>query len=209
MATLKDSYKRFFAWLMATGGAGYEQAMVGRKLALFANLQGEIVEIGPGSGVNLRYLPAQVHWSGIEPNPYMHPYLQAEADRLGLAVTIQSGSAEQLDFADNSLDGVISTLVLCSVPDLQQVLGEIYRVLKPGGKFYFIEHVAAPAGTLLRQVQDGIRPLWQILGEGCQSNRETGQALQTVGFSKVDYETFKAPLPIPIVQPHVMGVAVK
>jgi ubiquinone/menaquinone biosynthesis C-methylase UbiE len=206
---LEDRYQRLFAYLMATGGADYEQAMAERKQALFADLQGELLEIGPGSGVNLRYVPAQSHWRGVEPNRHMHPYLEAEAKRLGLKVEILTGNAEQLDFPDNSLDGVISTLVLCSVPNLATTLAEIRRVLKPGGKFYFVEHVAAPTGTLLRQVQDGIRPLWQILGAGCQSNRETGTALEAAGFTQVDYETFKAPIPIPIVQPHIIGVAVK
>jgi ubiquinone/menaquinone biosynthesis C-methylase UbiE len=206
---LKENYKRFFAWLMATGGDGYEQAMASRKQALFADLQGELLEIGPGSGVNLRYVPPQAHWRGVEPNPYMHPYLEAEAQRLGLNVDILPTSAEHLDLPDNSLDGVISTLVLCSVPNLAATLDEIYRVLKPGGTFYFIEHVAAPSGTLLRKVQDGIRPVWQILGEGCQPNRETGEAIAAAGFAQVSYEDFKAPIPVPIVQPHIMGVAVK
>jgi ubiquinone/menaquinone biosynthesis C-methylase UbiE len=207
--SLQDSYKRLFAWLMARGGEGYEHAMATRKQALFADLQGELLEIGPGAGSNLRYVPQQAHWRGVEPNPYMHPYLKAEAERLGLKVEVLTGSAEHLDLPDNCLDGVVSTLVLCSVPNLSATLAEIYRVLKPGGTFYFVEHVAAPAGTLLRQVQDGIRPLWQIIGDGCQSNRETGEAIAAAGFDQVSYEDFKAPIPIPIVQPHIMGIAVK
>jgi ubiquinone/menaquinone biosynthesis C-methylase UbiE len=206
---LQENYKRLFAYLMASGGEGYEQAMAEHKQALFADLKGELLEIGPGSGPNLRYVPQQAHWRGIEPNPYMHSYLKAEAERLGLQIEILSGSAEHLDFPDNSVDGVISTLVLCSVPNLTVTLDEIHRVLKPGGKFYFVEHVAAPTGTLLRQVQNGIRPLWQILGDGCQSNRETGAAIAAAGFDQVSYEDFKAPIPIPIVQPHIIGATVK
>jgi ubiquinone/menaquinone biosynthesis C-methylase UbiE len=210
---LKDGYQRFFAWAMATGTADYERAMAERKQALFAGLEGEVLEIGPGAGPNLPYLNPNVRWLGIEPNPHMHPYLQAAAAQAGVAVDLRVGNAEALPASDSSIDAVISTLVLCSVPNLPRSLAEIYRVLKPGGRFLFIEHVAASretfGGTVLRQVQNGIRPFWQLIGDGCQPNRDTGELIRQTGFSKVDYETFKAPVPIAIVQPHILGVAVK
>ncbi len=204
-----DWYKQFFAWAMAKGGKSYEQAMRDRKQALFADLAGDVLEIGPGGGVNLPYFSPQVHWVGIEPNPYMHPYLEATAAELGMQIDLRSGSAEDLPLPDNSVDAVVSTLVLCSVPNLAASLQEIKRVLKPGGKFLFIEHVGAPEGSLLRQVQSGIRPLWQVIGEGCCPDRDTGWAIAEAGFSEVNYEEFQAPLPLPIVQPHVLGIAIK
>ncbi|MCB0307160.1 MAG: class I SAM-dependent methyltransferase, partial [Calditrichaeota bacterium] len=84
---------------------------------------------------------------------------------------------------------------------------EIRRVLKPGGRFYFLEHVAARRGTALRKVQRLIRPLWSALGDGCQPDRETWSVLETAGFSRLEYEHFT--MKIPITGPHIAGVAVK
>lgn len=200
-------YKRVFAWLMAQGSPGYERAVSDRKQALFANIHGDVLEIGPGTGPNLLYYPSDIHWIGIEPNPYMHSYLKKEAERLGLNINIRSGTAERIDTEDNSMDAVVSTLVLCSVPDLPATLQEILRVLKPGGRFLFIEHVAAPRGTWLRKVQSGIKPLWKVLGDGCNPDRETWVALENAGFESVNYQPFEAP--VPLVSPHIVGVATK
>jgi len=200
-------YKRVFAWLMAQGSSGYESAVSDRKQALFANIHGDVLEIGPGTGPNLLYYPSDIHWIGIEPNPYMHLYLKKEAERLGLNINIRSGTAERIDTEDNSMDAVVSTLVLCSVPNLPATLQEILRVLKPGGRFLFIEHVAAPRGTWLRKVQSGIKPLWKVLGDGCNPDRETWVALENAGFESVNYQPFEAP--VPLVSPHIVGVATK
>ncbi len=201
-------YKRFFAWAMAHGNAKYEEELTDRKRALFADLRGKVLEIGPGTGPNLSYYPPDIDWVGIEPNPFMHPYLRREAKRLGLAINIQTGSAEQLELETNSMDAVVSTLVLCSVKDLTGTLQEVVRVLKPGGRFFFLEHVAAPQGTRLRRLQQWLKPLWKRLGDGCHPDRETWVALDQAGFTRVDYQHFRAPLPA-IVSPQIIGVAFK
>ena len=200
-------YKKLFAWLMATGNAEYEQAVSDRKQALFSDIHGDILEIGAGTGPNLRYYPKDIHWIGIEPNPYMHSYLQAEAEKLGLNIDIHTGTAERLQFQDNSLDAVVSTLVLCSIPNLSSSLQEIRRVLKPGGRFFFLEHVAAPQGTLLRNIQSSIKPIWKVLADGCHPDRETWVAIENAGFESVDYQHFRAPMPI--VSTQIIGVATK
>lgn len=200
-------YKRVFAWLMAQGSPGYESAVGDRKQALFANIHGDVLEIGPGTGPNLSYYPKNIHWIGIEPNPYMHSYLKQEAERLGLDIDIRSGTAERIDAEDNSIDTVVSTLVLCSVPNLPTTLQEILRVLKPGGRFLFIEHVAAPQRTLLRKIQTGIKPIWKVIGDGCNPDRETWVALENAGFESVNYQHFEAP--VPLVSPHIVGVATR
>ena len=112
-----------------------------------------------------------------------------------------------MSLTDSSVDAVIGTLVLCSVSELQLVLLEIIRVLKPGGRFYFIEHVAAPTGSWLSLLQGGVRPAWQYLFDGCQSNAKTLEEIKAAGFSKVIYEEFQAPLPV--VSPHISGFAEK
>ena len=202
-------YKRFFAWAMATAAADYEGEIATRKQSLFEDLQGEVLEIGPGAGVNLSYLQPNSHWTGLEPNPYMHTYLRQEAEALGLNIDLRTATIGASGLADNSIDTVISTLVLCSVPNLTATINEILRILKPGGRFLFIEHVAAPAGTLLRQVQSGIRPLWQIIGDGCCPDRNIEQALQESGFSRMTCEAFDGPVPIAVVKPHIIGIAIK
>ena len=202
-------YQRFFAWAMATAAQGYETKMADRKQQLFAELQGDILELGPGAGPNLPYFKPQIHWVGLEPNPYMHPYLQQKADALGLEIDLQTTTLADVAIPNNSQDVVLCTLVLCSVPDLESTLQDILRVLKPGGRFLFIEHVMAPAGSLLRRVQTGLTPVWQVIGDGCRLDRETGKVIESVGFAHVDYQTFDAPIPIAVVKPHIIGVATK
>jgi ubiquinone/menaquinone biosynthesis C-methylase UbiE len=199
--------KRLFAWLMASTSSEYDKIVGNRKRELFAHLQGKVLEIGPGTGPNLAYYPKDIQWIGIEPNSFMHSYLQAEAEKQSLNIDLRTGTAEKINVEDNSVDTVISTLVLCSVPNLTATLQEILRVLKPGGRFLFIEHVAASPGTWLRTVQNTVRPVWQVIGDGCQTNRETWKALENAGFSNVDYEHCQTPLPI--VSPHIIGVATK
>jgi ubiquinone/menaquinone biosynthesis C-methylase UbiE len=194
---------------MATATQDYEHKMAERKQKLFADLKGEVLELGPGAGSNLCYFQHQVHWLGLEPNPYMHPYLRQNADAVGLDIEVQTTTLEEANIPDNYMDAVLCTLVLCSVPNLEVTLKNILRVLKPGGRFLFIEHVIAPSSSLLRQMQTGLCPLWQVIGDGCHLDRDTGKAVAATGFAAVDYEAFDAPVPIPLVKPHIIGVAVK
>ena len=178
------------------------------KQALLANLQGKVLEIGPGAGANFAYYPPSIDWIGIEPNPFMHSYLQQEAERQQLSsIEFYQGTAEELPIADNSIDTVVSTHVLCSVANLEDSLREIQRVLKPGGQFIFLEHVAADCGTWKRKMQNGIEPVWKRLFDNCHPNRETWKVLETVGFAEVSYRQFQ--LSFPIVSPHIAGVAKK
>lgn len=199
-------YQRLFAAAMARGGRGHETLVAARKAALLAGLTGDVLEIGPGSGPNLAYYAPTIRWVGVEPNPYMHPYLRRSAARQGLAVELRQGTAEALPVPDQSMDAVVSTLVLCSVHDQAQALAEVRRVLRPGGRFLFLEHVAAPTGSRLRRLQNLVRPLWQTLGDGCHPNRETWAAIQEAGFAQVQIEHFD--LPIPLIPGHIAGYAV-
>ena len=200
-------YKRLIAFFLATQDDDYDASIAPRKQALFSDLTGDVLEIGPGGGPNLRYLSPNVRWIGVEPNPYMHPYLHAEAARRGIAVDLRLGNAEALPADDDSLDAVLGTLVLCSVPDPGRALAEIRRVLKPGGRYLFIEHVAAAPGTSLRRWQNLVRPIWQMLGDGCQPNRETWKTIENAGFEHTHIEHFDTR--VPVVKPHIAGFAVK
>ncbi len=205
--------KRFFAWATAHSRSGEDAAAEARKRALFGGLHGEVLELGPGAGPNLRFLPPGVRWTGVEPNPYMHPYLEKAIRALGRPLeqfTIHPGLGDgtSLPAADASLDAVIGTLVLCSVPSQEGTLREILRVLKPGGRYVFIEHVAAPRGTRLRRSQERIQPLWTWVGDGCHPDRETWAAIGGAGFSRVELEHFALPDGW-VAAPHIAGYAVK
>ena len=205
--------QRLCAWMMTHSGESYEQVTAARKRALFGNLHGDVLELGPGAGPNLRYFPADVRWVGVEPNPFMHPHLLEALRASGRPAgqfRIEGGdpAGVHLPAGDASLDAVVATLVLCSVPDPQASLQEILRVLKPGGRFVFIEHVAARRGSRMRSFQNLIQPLWTLVGDGCHPNRETWESIARAGFDRVDIEHYRYPTGGPG-SPHIAGTAVK
>jgi len=200
-------YKRIVPWLLARGNRAYERWMAERKRRLLGGLTGVVVEIGPGAGANLPYLKGDVRWIGVEPNPYARPYLERAAQEAGVAYEVREGSAERLPAANASADAVVGTLVLCSVADVATALREIRRVLKPGGRFVFIEHVAAEPGTLRRRLQRWVGPLWRVIADGCHPDRETLSAIRAAGFARVEAEQFLAPAGL--VAPHVAGIAIQ
>ena len=195
------------AWFMARGMGPYEEHVGPRKQVLFSDLRGTLVEIGSGTGSNLKYLPTDVHLIGVDPNPFMHRRFKKEARSLGRQATLVMGSALALPFPDESVDAVVSTLVLCSLRGLDDGLQEVIRVLKPGGRFLFIEHVAAPEGSWLARVQRWIRPAWRWAGDGCEPDRNTEEFLHRAGFQTVEIDRFR--MPVPIVSPHISGYATK
>jgi SAM-dependent methyltransferase len=200
-------YKRLQAFLLARGMTSYERIVRTRKQLLLNALEGRVVEIGPGAGANLQFYGPGVQWLGVEPNPYLHRAVRREAARLSRSIDLCAGVAEALPVDDASADAVVATLVFCSVHDPRAALREVLRVLKPGGRYVFIEHVAAPAGSGGRRRQRLIRPVWRMLADGCEPDRETWAAIEAAGFSELRLEHFR--VPAPIVGPHISGVAVK
>ncbi|HEX2908380.1 MAG TPA: class I SAM-dependent methyltransferase [Phototrophicaceae bacterium] len=201
--------QRIFAWMYSRNDDDKLDRLVGAyKRRLLTGLTGTVLEIGPGTGANFPYFRRDIRWIGAEPNLFMHPHLQKAAQRAGITeVDIRPLTGEKLNLADNSLDAVVATHVLCSVDHQERVLQEIRRVLKPAGRFIFLEHVAAPPGTPLRQFQGFIRPVWAYCGDGCHLNRETWTAIENAGFTQVEIEHFR--IPAPFVSPHIAGYAVK
>jgi SAM-dependent methyltransferase len=178
-----------------------------RKRELLGALAGTVVEIGPGTGVNLHHYPPATRWIGVEPNAFLRDRLRRAAEGLGRRVELLDGIAERLPLPDASADAVVSTLVLCTARDPAAALRETLRVLVPGGRFVFLEHVAAPRGSWTRRLQRALRLPWAVLGDGCRPDRETLRAIETAGFARVDAQSFRVPLPV--VSPHVAGVAWK
>lgn len=198
---------RFFAALLPTLSQGHAHVSEPWRRRLLGDLAGTVLEIGPGTGVNLAYLPDGVCWIGLEPNPYFHPHLRRALSLRGLSGDVLLGQAEAIPLPEGSVEAVVATLVLCSVEDPRRALAEILRVLKPEGRFVFLEHVAAPRGSGPRWAQDLLCPLWAFLGDGCHPNRETLALIREAGFARVEAASFA--LPLPLVAPHVAGVAWK
>ncbi len=198
---------RFNAWLLHKGSDRYNERVDERKRNLFSGLSGDVLEIGPGTGANLEYYPDKISLTGLEPNPHMQDYLKEKARRTGRTIEIITGMAEDIPAAADSFDAVVSTLVLCSVDSLHDSLAEIKRVLKPGGQFIFLEHVAAPQKSWLRTAQRFIKPLWKRMADGCHPDRETWKSIEKTGFQHVEIKHFK--LSFPIVGSHIMGRAIK
>lgn len=200
--------QRFFAWLyQKSDWSEFKQLVDGYKRELLGELSGDVVEIGPGTGDNFLYFPKEIRWIGIEPNVYMHPPLHEAMTNAGIQGEIRAATAERIDLPDASADAVVSSLVLCSVSSLDGTLAEIKRVLRPGGRFVFLEHVAAPPGTGLRRAQKLIKPLWKFVGDGCNPDRDIEAAIRRAGFASVDVKVFR--IPEFIASPHIAGTAVK
>jgi ubiquinone/menaquinone biosynthesis C-methylase UbiE len=198
--------KRLFAALLARAARWHEPLVADRKRRLLADLRGDVLEIGPGTGVNLAYLAPGVRWVGVEPNAYLRERSSAEAAQRGIEARVLAGVAERLPVPDRSADAVVATLVLCSVADQDAALAEVRRVLRPGGRLVFLEHVGAPHGTPLRRLQRLVRPVWRMVGDGCHPDRDTVAAIGQAGFATVEVERFD--VPAGLVSPHAAGWAI-
>ena len=179
------------------------------KQKLLGVLKGEVNEIGPGSGVNLKYYRDNVRWIGIEPNTFLHERIRLRASGTGILTQLLAGRAERLDVLDGSIDAVVGTLVLCSVGDQTRALSEVLRVLKSGGRYVFIEHVAGPLGTRIRRAQETFTPILRRLPGGCSLNCETLRMIQRAGFGPVADERCELPTSLGIALPHISGMATK
>jgi len=178
------------------------------RVPLLAKAQGDVLEIGAGDGANLPYYPDGVSLTLLDPNPYLLRHAPEVAARRGFEVETELAYAEALPFPDAHFDTVVTTHVLCSVRDQARALAEIRRVIRPGGLFLFLEHVAARPETFTYRVQHVINPAWKLVGDGCHLTRNTATAIQDAGFSRVELRAFEAD-GLGIVSPHIVGQAVR
>uniref|UniRef100_A0A8C5S7W4 Thiol methyltransferase 1A n=1 Tax=Laticauda laticaudata TaxID=8630 RepID=A0A8C5S7W4_LATLA len=190
------------------------------KEMLFKNMQGftdplgklHLLEIGVGPDTNFQVYPSNSCMTYMDYNPNFQNFLlESMAQNTHLHIkNFVVASAENLpSVSNNSVDVVVCTLVLCSVNNLRAALKEILRVLKPGGAFYFMEHVAADRSTWTYFWQQVCDPTWRYVGDGCSLLKETWKDLENVGFSKLNLQHIIGPLFLSIVRPHVYGYAVK
>ena len=192
---------RFNTWFFRTFDRYINHIARRHKDAAFTDLTSrEVVEIGAGVGANLAYLPDGCHLIAVEPSRRMHPGLQERTAAAGIDLSLLPHGAERLPLPDASVDEVICSLVLCTVRDPSAVLAEVRRVLRPGGRFRFVEHVAAPPWSPRRWLQRAIRRPWAWLFEGCTLDRDTVTTVRDAGFAQVTLrrERFRRSAFIPV-----------
>jgi SAM-dependent methyltransferase len=199
---------RVFARLYDRTIAASEAAgLADMRATLLAQATGTTLEIGAGTGLNLdRYPRDVVDLTLCEPEEPMARVLRGRAAARGAAVRI--APAERLPAADASVDTVVSTLVLCTVDDPAVAVAEVVRVLKPGGRLLFLEHVRADDPAAAHR-QDRWDPVWRRFGHGCRCNRDTLTTLRSGGLDVTALEHTRLPKAAPIVRPTIVGVAVR
>lgn len=203
----------FFARQYQRVSAAMDRAgVLEHRRALVAGLSGRVVEIGAGHGLNFAHYPRAVtELVAVEPEPNLHAAALVAARSAPVPVTVVDGVADDLPYEDGSFSAAVVSLVLCSVPDQARALAEIRRVLVAGGQLRFYEHVAAPAGSLLRGVQRFFdATLWPYVAGGCHTGRDTAAAIEAAGFVLDEVERFRFPErgPNPAA-PHVRGRATR
>lgn len=157
---------------------------------LLATACGDVLEVGFGTGLNLRHYPAQVRRiTTVDPNAGMHRLAQRRVRRSGIEVDQRVLSSERLPFEDDRFDCAVSTFTLCSIENVGQALAEVSRVLKPGGRFLFLEHGLSPEPGV-QKWQRRLNWLEMRLAEGCRLDRNVKELVAAQPFSSVEVEEF-------------------
>ncbi|QBI21642.1 class I SAM-dependent methyltransferase [Egibacter rhizosphaerae] len=199
---------RLYARFYDRASAKYEATVIGpRRDALLADAAGTVLELGAGTGANLgRYPTTVTRLLLTEPDPHMRRRLCGREELARSPAEVLDAPAERLPVTDASVDTVVTTMVLCSVDDVDATLAEVRRVLRPGGRFLFLEHVRASDPAVSRW-QDRLTPLGRRLGNGCHLNRDTLTAIRAAGFRVDDLTTHPTPGRAERLQPMVQGIA--
>jgi ubiquinone/menaquinone biosynthesis C-methylase UbiE len=197
-----------FAAMYDRGMDAVEKAgLAEHRRRLLATASGRVLEIGGGTGTNLPYYREAVAELVVtEPEEPMARRLEHRLREHRVATRVVRAPAEQLPLETGSFDCAVSTLVLCTVSDPARALGEVRRVLKPGGRLLFIEHVRSDDPGVARW-QDRLRRPWACVGHGCQANRRTVEAIRAAGFSVVEMRHDRLRKLPSIVAPLVVGAA--
>ena len=181
--------------------------LAARRAALLGQASGDVLEIGGGTGANLNHYGDRVTSLTVtEPEPPRAKRLRAHIAQRRPDTRLVEAPAEQLPFDDASFDTVVSTLVLCTVADQSRALSELRRVLRPGGRLLFIEHVRSDDPKLAKW-QDRLLPLNVRMGHGCHCNRATLAGIRAAGFEVLDVEHSKLAHAPPLVRPLIAGTA--
>lgn len=186
-----------------------EQINQGRKSILSKITEEKILEIGFGTGINLKFYPENVkHIIGIDANEGMLKQAEQKISQSKIKIEIIHQSSESLPFEDESIDAVLSTYTLCSIKNVNSALKEIYRVIKPGGKYYFLEHGLADK-PLTQKLQHLLNPIQNIWADGCNLNRNISELISDSGFKIFELKNYYMKRDPKIVGYMYEGIAVK
>ena len=192
---------RLFAALYDTATSPFERVVEEHRRYLARGASGEVLDVGAGTGANFPYFADAATVHAVEPDPHMRKRAHRRAAREDVNVEVRGDLAESLSYDDATFDRVTAGLVFCTVEEPQEALDEIARVLRPGGEFRFLEHVADDGvGRLL---QETANPVWRRCAGGCRLDRDTVSMFEVHdSFETVEVERFRG---VPPVSPLVRG----
>ncbi len=178
---------------------------------LLDGLQGRVIEVGAGSGTNFRHYPRSVgEVIAVEPERYLRERAEHAAVNAPVSVAVEHGGAEHLPGEAESFDAGVVALVLCTVPDQDAALAELYRVIRSGGELRFYEHVAAHSRWEARFQRLADATVWPRLAGGCHLARDTAAAIERAGFQIEACQRFSySPARFLPPDPHILGVALR
>ena len=197
-------FARVYIWL--SRGRDPE---VEHRQALLAGLEGRVIEVGAGNGLNFPHYPPEVtQVVAVEPEPTLQRAAREAAAKAPVATEVVGGTASALPAGDEAFDVGVASLVLCSVPDQAAALAELRRVIRPGGELRFYEHVVSHDNRRARLMRFADRTFWPRISGNCHMSRDTQAAIEAAGFEieEVDRFPFSPGAPIPAL-PHIRGVA--
>ncbi len=203
----RDGGHPVFAWCYERMARAEERAgMAAIRRDLLAGATGRVLEIGAGTGLNFRHYPSAVtEVVATEPDPHMLRRARSGAGDAQGPVEVVQAAAESLPFDDDGFDTAVATLVLCNVQDPPAALGELRRVLRPGGRLLFFEHVRSERPAHARW-QDRLERPWGWVAGGCHPNRDSVAALERAGYRLEGLRRFPFGPPS-LTRPHVAGAA--
>ncbi|WP_409328944.1 class I SAM-dependent methyltransferase [Trujillonella humicola] len=193
--------------------AGERQGTAELRDRLLSPAAGRVLEVGAGTGTNFgHYPPAVTEVVAVEPEPRLRALAAEAAVAAPVPVRVVDGDAEALPAADGEFDAAVASLVLCSVPDQARALAELRRVLRPGGRLLFWEHVRGDTPALVRVQRALDATVWPFLAGGCHAGRDTVAAIEAAGFTVEELERFDFPelrVNLNPIRPQVLGTAVR
>jgi ubiquinone/menaquinone biosynthesis C-methylase UbiE len=210
MKALDSPRPRFARMYMRSAASAEERGATDHRRRLLEGLRGTVVEIGAGHGLNFPLYPPEVHEVvAIEPEPTLRDQAETATTTATVPIRVLAGVADELPLDDASVDAVVASLVLCSVPDQPRAFAEIRRVLRPNGELRFYEHVipnCQPKRLLLQAIDRS--GLWPRIAGGCHPARDTTEAIMQAGFDIEEIERFgfSAQRFEPLI-PHILGTA--
>ncbi|WP_327366036.1 class I SAM-dependent methyltransferase [Streptomyces sp. NBC_01217] len=185
-------FARFYARMSVAAETGAGLAAV--RSELLAGLSGRVIDIGAGNGLNFaHYPPAVSEVVAIEPERTLRQLAVRSALRAGIPVDVVPGVAEALPVKSEAFDGAVTSLVLCTVRNVERSLAEIVRVLRPGGELRFFEHVRADDRAMATVQLALDRTVWPLVAGGCHTARDTLAAIERAGFTVETYRRVRMP----------------